>query len=762
MSQKNWSSPSRWQRATATGLATIMLSAALPGLSWANSPTAVASTAVPSAAGNNRITKSAATKSQPATSSSAVVASKITLEEAINRVKQTIIIPATYTHFTSGYTNDDTLQGWSLQWTNPSIADQYLSASVNAQTGEITYLEHWKNTYRRDGSQAQVNVTVAEAEELAQTLLQRLAGQRVQQLERVPIDPAMNIQPGNMAGSYEFQWRRIANGLPFADNGVTISINSEDSYYLNYRLNWTEGNVPSPKPAVTPERARKIVDDNRMLQLNYQRIYDMRPMTTGQMPKVILAYRFNHPSGGIIDADSGEPIQNHQGFYGIGKAEGGMGMGASITQASSNDVPPLTEQEIKELTTTASLISQEQAIRIVKRWAPSTQKASLRSANLNSVNEGKDRVWYLMWETSGSNPQSVSARVDATTGELLGLDINDPENQKNTKQLSETEARKVAEDFLQSVAPAYFKDLQLENTSTDSSMPRPTNHSFFYKRLVNGIVYQDNYAYVNVTNGKVVNYDLNWNKHQVFPSAQNILSQQKATDAYFKLRPQTLSYLTQRAPGQPTKIRLVYQPIADPTMPFFELLDAQTGKPLDWQGKPVQPGGNRFTDIQGHYGEKEIAFLGKANLFKEYGNSFRPDEAATGTAVLRALLTLKGAGEGMGATGTEEDILRQARELGLVKEDMNPADPLRRDVMAQLIVRYLGLDAAARYSDIFQVPYSDTALIKNDAVGHVIIASRLGIIRGNYSEENRSYGPGEQINRAQAAIAIYRAMNIPK
>ncbi len=189
--------------------------------------------------------------------------------------------------------------------------------------------------------------------------------------------------------------------------------------------------------------------------------------------------------------------------------------------------------------------------------------------------------------------------------------------------------------------------------------------------------------------------------------------------------------------------------------PRQPMIDARTGEALDWQGKPLvqQPRPYRFTDIAGHWAEKEISLLGQAGIFGEYGDTFRPGEGITAVHLLWAMLAAHdGVREAAGLTG--EQVMDRARQLGWVKEDLQPGDDISRQVLARLMIRFLGLDRAARAKGIFTVPFADAPSISPDSLGYVALAYGLGILRGDGSY----FRPADPVSRAEAAVALVRTL----
>jgi hypothetical protein len=189
-------------------------------------------------------------------------------------------------------------------------------------------------------------------------------------------------------------------------------------------------------------------------------------------------------------------------------------------------------------------------------------------------------------------------------------------------------------------------------------------------------------------------------------------------------------------------------------MPDTDLLDARTGAALDYSGQTVTALAvpHRFNDIAGTPESKEIALLGQAGLFGEYGDTFHPQEPVTAASLLRAMLELK---NGIGSYGQapDQEFLRQAVACGWLKEDLQPGSRVTREELARIVVRMLGLERAAEAPGIYRIPFANAGSIAPDDTGYVALAWGLGIMK----DEGSMFHPGQSVTRAEAAAVLVRA-----
>lgn len=696
----------------------------------------------------------------------------VSLEQAIQAVKAAFEVPGEFSVFSSGYNQYGEQQTWSLNWRTAKEPGGSMYAEVDAQTGDIINVNIWQYRSEPEPRAKLPAISRDEAVKIAQDLLGRLQPGRLAELNLQTgsheLLPLMSWGPA----TYNIQWQRQVDGVPFPQDGVTIAVSTESSQITSYNFRWTRGELPYTDKVISPEQARVAFNHAKMLSLQYFR---PSPRERGQQAPVMLIYRLDHPSNGAIDALTGEPVVDLDGR--IIDGQGGMA-DQRMKEVSNSAAVPLTPQEVAEIDQAANIISQQDAEAVVRQWVTIAGEMQLRSVNLysNDWENPGDRTWNFHWNTERNTEKQeidqgysyLSAQVNAVSGELLGFSRDQPwlaSSGSGIQRITREEAQKLAESFLHRIQPERFQQVKL----LDDRLPHGPitfkeempNQAFNYQRLVNGITYPANGLSVNVdtSTGDILSYNLNWSELD-FPSPDGVLQLAAAEDRFLAGQPLSLHYTSiNRSGEQQQEIKLIYRPLTQPGTLASNLIDARTGEALDWQGKPVtlQPQPYRFTDINGHWAEKEISLLGQAGIFGEYGDSFQPGSDVTNVQFLRAMLMLNDSVEGA-ASLTDEEVIERARQYGWVKEDLNPTDGFNRQILAQLTVRFLGLERAARVQGIYMVPFTDLKEIASDTLGYVALSWGLGVLKGDAGK----FRPTDSVSRAEAAVALVRALPVER
>ncbi|NPV93059.1 MAG: peptidase M4 [Firmicutes bacterium] len=691
----------------------------------------------------------------------------VSLEQAIRIVKENFEVPAEFTKFTSGYnTTMDNRSAWTLNWNAEGEPGGNLNAQVDSSTGEILNVNIWKPDIRPNPSPQKPVVSALEAQGIATDMMRRLASTHASELHLMPDDN--QLAPINPSGPlyYTFRWQRMANGVPYPDNGVTIGVNGEDGKVISYNLNWSLTALPSADRAISPEKALQVFNNAGMLELQYFMPPRYVPLAASSKDKkVMLVYQLSHPSGGVIDALTGQPVNPEVRWMGGGGDGGAEYSRKAIAVPAPNT--PLSPEEQAEIEKNSKVISKEQALAVVKQWVPIPSGATLRSSQLEADwMFPEQRSWNFNWGSDrlgDGKAFNLSAQVNAMTGELIGFDIYSDYAQTGQENAVNREAaKKLAEDFLKKIQPERMQQSRFNDRYNPGWAPvvengkNPPMQTFNYQRLVNQVPFSSNGLTVTVdaVNKTVTSYRCTWYPLD-FPSPSGVLPD--ATGTFLQRQPLALVYNeSYKADGQ-REIKLVYRPQPPAGQTYSQMMDARTGEFLDYQGQPLskQPRSRTYTDIAGSFAEKDIQFLGQAGLFSEYGDQFHPDENISVASFLRAMLMIKN-GVWISPEPSDQDILKRARQMGWLKEDIAATDTVSRELAAKLVIRMLDLDRAARVQGIYKTPYLDADQIPAESEGYVALAWGLNIMKGN----NSRFDPDQVLTRAQAAVILVRSLEV--
>ncbi|HNX27961.1 MAG TPA: S-layer homology domain-containing protein [Syntrophomonadaceae bacterium] len=672
---------------------------------------------------------------------------EITVEKAINIVKSVFEVPDTYSKFSSGIRTEGESKLITLSWESADGQDGQFEARVNASNGDIVSMYRWSQA---DSSIAQLPVLTSEqAVKAARELLQKAVPDKAAHFRF--IEDSQLVPLSGYGTNLSLSFMRYENNIPVENNTASVEINMADGRINSYDMNWSDIELPSAGAIISGEQAGEVFSSEKMLQLQYL----LRQTSSGKAQLPVLVYKLDHPSSGMIDALSGEPVilsGEQYGYYNSSKeiAVGGMG---------SADEAALTPEEITEIAELADLMSQSEADTIIRKLAEIPAEAVLYSASLNQdYQDSTLRIWRVDYRiNSATEPVEYSAALNAETGELLNYYSYNNYSRSGKADMTREAAREIAEAWLQKIQPDKISQTSLEADDTNT-MPgyEPDEWDFNYQRQVNGVLCPGNGLNINVDriSGKVIYYNVDWSKTS-FPGTGNVMGAEKAATVFLGHMPMTLTYITETDKDNTTKFRLVYLPRPVAPAQSAEMIDAVSGVRLDWEGKEIiDRTVVSYDDIDGNIASEQIELLAQSGIMTEYGSSFHPDEAVKLVTVLRAMVILNDGNYNLSMS--DEEIIQLAVTRGWIDKSEAAANTVSRARMARLMVSFLRLDFVAKNGDMFVMPYNDAAGIPAELKGYAALAAGLKIICG----DGLNFEPEHITTRGETAAILVRTLGV--
>ncbi|RKL62661.1 S-layer protein [Thermoanaerobacteraceae bacterium SP2] len=688
-------------------------------------------------------------------------------EKAIEKIKS-MFDTAGFDKFNINYNEDKIRKTWNLNWSKSGEPYGSLYVTVDADTGNILNLSMYAGYDPEQKPSLIPKVSEEEARKIAEEFARKhQPDEFAQTVYRERQEPVYKpVKTVRYQQDYYFNFVRVIKNIPVEGDGFNINVDAGTGEVRSYSFNWSYEEMPSAEKIISLKDAEKIFKEKVGLKLAYQRYFDY--MT--KKDDVKLVYTIDGPYRVLIDAITGEFLNDANYDYPYYDGYGGAGEARKAMNAE------LTPQELKEVEATRNCITKEAALKVVQKYLTIPEGYEQSYANLyEDYDNPQQRVWNISWSKKTDTPGdygSINARVNAVTSELLSFNIWDDSryNRDFTQKYDRAAAQKIAEDFLKKLQPEKAGSVKLEEIKGEIKYPEKIrDHYFNFTRLVNGIPYLANGFSITVdsSTGKVLGYNMRWQDRE-FPKVDGVLSRDEAEARFLKDIGLELSYTRVYRPQQEeSKFYLVYKLKPSSSYTF----DAFDFKPLDYRGKPIekQPE-TAFTDIKGHWAEKDIQLLVDMGVIESKEDKFRPDEninqgdfikllmIATGRGPINDEVALKyGIEAGKDSGDDIQKYIDAAIKAGIVKQgEVDAQKPLPREKMAAFLVRSLGFEKVASITGIYTVPAKDAAGISPAYKGHAAVAMGLSLITGI----DGRFEPRGSVTRAQAAVVLVRMLKL--
>lgn len=666
---------------------------------------------------------------------------------------------------------------WQINW---NLSDEEKDTSINimidATTGKVINVNN--RTYLHKQSPQVGVLTEDEAKKLGEDFLKKINPQEFLQCRLINNDDTSNRLKGEPT-VYNFSYCRIANGIPFIGNYLSIGVDSITGKICSYGYKWINNQVPSLDGFIQQDKANQLFKDNLKFQLKYIPCRDEYGYENDN-PIVKLVYMLDTSNGVSIDAKEGKMLDYPN------------------TDKTDKNVKDLDENNKKSFIASykpvqklANELDSSSAETIMKEIVKDIygDNYEIKSTSYQDVNNGygtKVSCWLGQFAKKDSNGFGDQGQItiDSSTGQLVSIDKlnkfgigNDNSQSKLTWEQAYDKAISVVEKYF----PDKVKDVNTEQTYTHDTIyfnnvaQVDGFYRFNFNRLINGISYQDDNINVsfNSKTGEINSIYSKWTPDLKVPSADGVLSQNDVQDIFFKKYTPDLAYTlinTSKDPKNPVfEAKLVYNILNGSQYSPFNSIDAFTGKFIDINGQEIDNNAADFkTKIKGSPAEKEFSILASQGIIST--EDFDLNKKVTRIDLIKMLVNAKGyrpyiVGDTttlkMNYSGTKGDetyrYLESAVLYGILDNsgDFNGDETVTREEMVKDIVKLVGYDDIAKAKDIFTLPYSDTISIAPDNIGYVAIAKGLGLT----NDTDNKFRPKDQATMTDVAVALYRALS---
>ncbi|MCG0276355.1 MAG: S-layer homology domain-containing protein [Thermosediminibacteraceae bacterium] len=192
-------------------------------------------------------------------------------EKAVEVVKKYVEIPGDYKQRYAGLYEDYENPGsrvWSITWEkNSGTPDDYgsISARVDAMTSELLSFDIYDRTrYSEDFKQ---NLDMKAAEKKADDFLKTVQPEKYRMVK--PENHENQRPVPEKIREFVFNYTRQVNGIPFPDNGFSVTVDAQSGRIVSYYSRWTDATFPAPEGIMDKQQAENLFLKKVGLQLAY-------------------------------------------------------------------------------------------------------------------------------------------------------------------------------------------------------------------------------------------------------------------------------------------------------------------------------------------------------------------------------------------------------------------------------------------------------------------------------------------------------------
>lgn len=586
-----------------------------------------------------------------------------------------------------------------------------------------------------------------EAQEIALNLIKKLPNGTNYELDK-NLDNYYSNQLITDPIRYEFTFVQKVNNIPVQDKRIQITVlgNGEITQLYHFSSPGDKATFDDSKKVISEQTILQKIKNNLSVNLKYRINYDY---STGEQA-IDLVYQPTVLYG--INALSGD-WQTANGF------SKNPPIKANIEKLTANPLPP------KE-----NGITVEEARAIAKQLLEiDSEKVKLTIFGVDEYeNENGQAILNINfsydWEYGGFGS---SFEMNKSTGEILNYhDVKSevlrnlgetPEKGDLTQDQGEQKAIEYLKQWVPSYLHQYAKPIDEPYLDKESGV-----YHFTFPRVVNGILVDGNHISVSIdSNGELYSLFVHHQEKGDWPSVSNIISADNAKQLITDSLSLKLQYMKDGSNPNSSHYSIVYTPIYNGDESSF--LDATTGK---WNSLYQN---KEFERVTHPTAEEELNYLIQNEILKVADVSqFNADASISNGEALSILVkslsyfyvyevpqqeNINQTFENISPNHPYYQIVERAVRMGILdsKDSFNPNDTLTREQLAVWYVRTLGLDLAARNSNIFKLTIADANKVNSKYVGYVALANAMEVLPA----KNNLFDPKGEVTYADIASSIF-------
>lgn len=656
-------------------------------------------------------------------------------------------------HLRSGhYPNDNTVR-YNLSFHKKISGNRYVYGDITFAGENLEIESLYLDPIDTKDAMFPAKVSKDEAKEIAKKFIEQFTAGKKYKLSE---EDDVYYYPGpkqllTEPVQYSFSFVRTENGITIPDQRISISVLGNGEVTHLYRSEFLSATFDDVNKVINKEEIMKKIKDNLSVQLRYQLDYNYY---TGEQ-KAELVYVPSIKEG--IHALTGNWLVGN-------KFQSNPPENKNVDQLTNQPLSPkyqgMTVEQAKQLA--------EQILKI------NSNKVRL---TIDSVEEtenyyGNEIIYVSYSYEYDRGGYGTNITFDKQTGDLIEYyDIKSDllaqigEKPKNQRKITEEQALSKAIGYLKQYAPS---KLHHYSKPIEQRLEHYNGLYFFtFPRIVNGIPVIGDELHVAISDtGELINLHVGYHENNEWPAINNAISAEEAKNIIMNSTDVELSYIQ---PDENPHYALVYSPIYNGNI--YSYLDAISG---EWKTPSYlqNPEISEEQKVSHPTAEKELNFFIE-NGYLEIGDidSFNADAPITKGEVLKGLVKSltyfyedyyynseemkKQTYENIGPDHPYFHIVEKAVSMGILdpkNKGFNPDTNITREQLAVWYIRVLGLEEAAKHSEIYKSNVKDVDLVNSHYIGYVSLANSLGLIPA----ENNLFEPKRPVTYAEFVTSAVR------
>lgn len=590
-------------------------------------------------------------------------------------------------------------------------------------------------------------VTGEEAQKIAENFIKKVTKTNNFILESdVPSYYSSRVLTEPMTYSYTFN--KTENDVPIQDNLFSVIVLGDGQVMSFYQsINGKKRLAFEDKSSLmSSEDAVRKFKENIQLELQFMINHNV---SSGE-PYVQLVY---------------QPVSTIMGLHATSNKWYTMS-GLSEAVPTQVKLERLAQEPLKQSTS----ITLEQAKEMAKKLANKNEgdgKFNIDSASEMEMN-GQSIISISYSYTTGNSTHGSSIDFNKNTGELTSYSdftrfMNQQTEEKSkSPKLTQDKVLAIAMEAVKEFAPATLHEYA-KPVSDSFYDEQSGSHHVTFPKIKNGLIVNGDDLSVTIgDDGKLSSYYRSAYKVDEWPDPKSAIEKSRALATFNEALSAKLVYTKLGTQNQDESYKLVYMPMVKGK--GYYLIDAKTGQIVN----SLFDSENKVT-VTHPTAEKELNYLIQAGAIDvKNASQFNADAAITKGQALNTIIKSltyfyydsfdqnaekPTSFENIDPQHPLYQIVENASTMGILKpgqETFNPDEKLTREELAVWFIRTLGLEQAAKHSDLYNVAAADKDKINPQFKGYVALSQVLGLQKLDQS----NFNPTREVTYADLAVSI--------
>ncbi|AOY76265.1 S-layer homology domain-containing protein [Clostridium formicaceticum] len=668
-------------------------------------------------------------------------------------------------------------QMWNLEFEKEK---ERIFVTAAADTGEIINYHQWKDSNYGKA----IAVLPDEARGKAVAFIQSLEAERFKETEEITVEaPSMivyNMERGFYQGeNYHFLFIRKLEEEFFPNNYFRVQVSGIDGSITDYEMKWDDATYNNKKNLIAKEKARKAFEEEDRFILKYVALYSNNKDERSK-PFLTPVYLYVPKESDLIHAVDGRLLKIEEIYsqgYGL---RTGISMDSAMKEMGAAYGQP-------EVIPEEGVISKEKAEKIVSETLGKEldmKELKVQSSYYSQYHYGrKGKFWEIYWLDEKTD-RRLHATLDGEKGEVVSISYSEYPEKVQPFQSEELEMMKEnsidevkIKEKVHEKIKVLFPHIQAEELQLEAKkLDEDSLISITSSRYIDGIPYEENYLKITYdgNKNKIVELDYRWYEVEV-QSFSKVLDKEMISKKFYDAVgfEKYLIQLKDEAAYKKDRLDLPLKelaPIYTLKTFHFMYIDALNGKFLNYNGEEYVKEESLladFKDIENHSYGNQIILLNRMGILKEASEFFRPNDELLRKDAIKWIVEMTGrnrvypdakviAFKDVDKEDPYYSYIQAAIANEIIEKNddyFRPDETVTKIEVTQWILNALEQKELAQFTEIFQIPYTDTEEIDIEDTGYVALAKYYNIFGDK--ETTGAFNPNKVFSRGEFASIIY-------